>query len=42
MGLIGRRSEAPLSVGFVVQIVSLEPDHFAITFEGQDVSCNTV
>ena len=41
-GLLRRQSEALFSVRFVIGIVSLKPEDFAVTLEGKDVGGNSV
>lgn len=42
MGLIGLFTQTLLSIRFVLTVVSLEPNHLAVTFKGKDVGRNPV
>ena len=37
MRIVGVGAQACFAVGFVFRIVAVEPDHFAVTLEGEDM-----
>jgi hypothetical protein len=42
MGLVRRRAETSLSVRFILGIISIKPDHFAIALESEHVGCYAI
>src|SRR5690349_18653846 len=42
MRLSGSHSKPVFSIGFVLRVVTVEPDDSAVTFESENVRCNAI
>src|SRR3990172_12488846 len=42
VGLVRGGAKAELSVGLILGVIPIEPDHFAFPLEGQDMCCDAV